>query len=325
MKRILILSVCMLLVLSGRMKAADFTVRAEIDSLAMFIGDQANLKIKISQGTEERIISPILSDSIVAGLEIVEQPLSDTVVKEDGTLDVFINYKITSFDSALYFIPPMPFVCGEDTQYTNPLTIKVVDVPVDTTQMAITDIKNVYEPPFNWPLFIRVVLYVLIGLLCGWLIYYLVRKYRKKDVVAEPKEVVDPRKAHEIALEELDKLKEAKLWQQNKVKEYYTQLTEIIRQYLKRRYDIDALESTTDEVLAEVKALHLSEDKACVLTDLKNVLGLADLVKFAKYVPIEHDNTHSFSLAVKIVNVTKEDETIVTEEQNGAEVKENER
>ena len=284
------------------------TAKASVDSLAMFIGDQANVTFLVSQPAGANVQMPLISDTIASGLEIVDRSQMDTTFMEDGTMKVEQRYRVTAFDPALILIPSYPFVNEGDTFYSEPLTLKVVDVPVDTTQYAIADIKGVYDPPFNWRLFFQIALYVILALTVAVVVYFIVRRYWHKgrtegEMTVEP---VDPRLPHEIAMDELNALREEKLWQNNRIKEYYTRLTDIVRSYLGRRYGLDALESTSEELLAAVRMLKLPKEQADAERKLKELLSISDLVKFAKYIPMETDHDICFGKAVQIVELTKE-------------------
>ena len=299
MRRIVLTILAVAAIFSVNVTAQNsITVRASVDSLAMFIGDQANVTFLVSQPAGAEVQMPLLSDTIASGLEIVDRSRMDIGPWDiaAGTL-ILQNAggKVTDFK-------------GGDTFYSDPLTLKVVDVPVDTTQRAIADIKGVYDPPFNWRLFFQIALYVLLALAVAVAAYFIVRKYWHKDVKGSEAatEPVDPRLPHEIAMDELNALREEKLWQNNRVKEYYTRLTDIVRSYLGRRYGMDALESTSEELLATVRMLKLPKEQADAEKRLKELLSLADLVKFAKYIPMETDHDICFSKAVQIVELTKE-------------------
>ena len=229
----------------------------------------------------------------------------DTQLADDGLLLVSQSYVLTSFDSALYFIDAQPFVDGADTLYSNPLSLKVVSIPVDTAQHAIADIKPVYAPPFDWPLFWLIVL-ITLGVVALAVIGFFVYRYVKRHAApsAEVAEPQDLRPAHEIALERLDVIKAEKLWQQNRAKEYHTQLTDVVRDYIARRFGICAVEQTSAEILAGIQP-ELSGQKT-VYADLKTLLTTSDLVKFAKYKPLVSEDEKSLALAYQFVEATKE-------------------
>ena len=209
----------------------------------------------------------------------------------------------------LVYHPGFEVRAGEDIYLTNPITIKIVDMPVDTTQQAITDIKDVYQPPIDWMFYLTIAGYILLAILILSLIIYLVNKYLKSrnSEETEPEaEPIDPRKAHEIAYEELEALRQKQLWQTQQFKVYYTELTDILRRYISNRYAIEAMEQTTDDIVTEFrknKELKEKKDEIKLLTD---VLQIADLVKFAKWQPLPDECERSFHQVSQFIDQTKE-------------------
>ena len=208
---------------------------------------------------------------------------------------------VTSFDSALYYIPSFNFI-ADDTVLSNPLSIKVLSVPVDTTLHAIADIKPVYAPPFDWMLLVRIGIILVITALVALLIYWLVKVFKNRKVAEIPEANEPQRPAHEIAIEQLTALKNEKLWQQNKIKEYHTQLVDILRVYITNRFGVSALEQTSMDLLGELVKLCSKEPYDI----LKQILILADLVKFAKWNPLPNENDKSMADAFAFVDATKE-------------------
>ena len=304
MKRFLVIAITCVLT-SGLLQAQPTTVSATMDSTILLVGEQTRLTFTVAQMRDRQVCAPVFSDTIVSGLEIVERLPLDTQLADDGLLLVSQSYVLTSFDSALYFIDSQPFVDGADTLYSNPLSLKVVSIPVDTAQHAIADIKPVYAPPFDWPLFWLIVL-ITLGVVALAVIGFFVYRYVKRHAApsAEVAEPQDLRPAHEIALERLDVIKAEKLWQQNRTKEYHTQLTDVVRDYIARRFGICAVEQTSAEILAGIQPA-LSGQKT-VYADLKTLLTTSDLVKFAKYKPLVSEDEKSLALAYQFVEATKE-------------------
>lgn len=304
MKRFLVIAITCVLT-SSLLQAQPTTVSATMDSTILLVGEQTRLTFTVAQMRDRQVCAPVFSDTIVSGLEIVERLPLDTQLTDDGLLLVSQSYVLTSFDSALYFIDAQPFVDGADTLYSNPLSLKVVSIPVDTAQHAIADIKPVYAPPFDWPLFWLIVL-ITLGVVALAVIGFFVYRYVKRHAApsAEVAEPQDLRPAHEIALERLGVIKAEKLWQQNRAKEYHTQLTDVVRDYIARRFGICAVEQTSAEILAGIQP-ELSGQKT-VYADLKTLLTTSDLVKFAKYKPLVSEDEKSLALAYQFVEATKE-------------------
>ena len=201
---------------------------------------------------------------------------------------------------------------GEDTFWTEPMALNVIQ-PFDVdSSLAITDIKDIEKAPIWWWGIFRWVLLALgIGLLAVGL-YYLWKWYEKHHQPAE--ETIDPellRPADEVALEKLDEIKAAKIWKDGKVKEYQTELTDVVREYIGRRFDVHSTEKTSDETLREMKPL-IDKD---LFARLKSMLQLADLVKFAKWHTTPDENEQALMTAYDFVNETKVVEEVKEEEQ----------
>jgi hypothetical protein len=288
---------------------AQITVSASIDSVQLFIGQQTKLTLQATQPQGHILQFPLFSDSVVANLELVSILPSDTLQLDNGLIQVINSYIVTSFDSALIFMPGFEITDGIDSYITNPLSLKIHDMPIDTTQQAITDIKAVYNAPIDWMYIFTIVLYVLLALLCVVLIIIGIMKYlasRKQGLNEEQQPIVDPRKAHEIAYDELLALKEKQLWQSQQFKLYYTELTEILRRYIYNRYTIEAMEQTTDDIISEFRQNKQLREKKNEIKLLSDVLRLADLVKFAKYQPLPDECSRSLSQVETFIDNTKE-------------------
>jgi len=181
----------------------------------------------------------------------------------------------------------------------------------DTSQVKMDPIKDIIEEPLNiW----KDILLPYGGGLLGMvvlvsLIYFLVKKMGQKEPPPPEPEVIIP--AHQTALEKLDDLENAELWQKGNVKEYQSQLTYIIREYLENRYDINALENTTVEIKKDLKKLSLGDE---LQNDLQNILQVADLVKFAKAKPGASVHEEFMEKAKRFVLQTKK-EIIIVENQ----------
>ena len=295
---------------------SQVVVSADIDSVQIFIGQQAKLSIQAIQPQDYTLQFPIFSDTIVSNLELVSTLKPDTVLLDNEQLQVTNSYIVTSFDSALIYMPGFNIIAGEDIYTTNPLSIKIVDMPVDTTQQAITDIKDVYNPPIDWMFYLTIAGSLLLAILLIALILYLVNKYlksreNKEEEIIEP---IDPRKAHEIAYEELELLRQKQLWQSQQFKLYYTELTEILRRYISNRYDIDAMEQTSDDIVTEFRRNKELKEKKEEIKLLSDVLQVADLVKFAKWQPLPDECEHSFHQVTQFIDKTKETIIVNAEE-----------
>ena len=288
--------------------AQNVTVSARIDSLSIWIGQQTQITFEISQPEGKRVNAPFFSDEIVSGLEIVELPQSDTT-KQDGYLLVKQSYTLTSFDDTLYYIPPFPFVDEKDTFWSNSLSLKVIQpFEIDTVSNQIADIKTVYTPPFNWKkLIFTILLIFLILSILGVIVIFIIYKLKKK----KPVEVVKYEtkiSPYDFAIGRLEEIKNSKMWQQNRAKEYHTELTDVIREYIDRNYKIACLEMTSEEIFESM--IFLSKENKPAYNALRQMLTLADLAKFAKWNPTPNEHEQSLTNAFFFVKET----TVVVEE-----------
>ncbi|MCL2289519.1 MAG: cell wall anchor protein, partial [Bacteroidetes bacterium] len=186
---------------------------------------------------------------------------------------------------------------------------EVSTIAVDTTA-AIKDIKNIAKVPFSfrelWMYVQEYALFILVGWLIIGLIIYAVWRYIKKKRAQKPQPVVKPKpkiKPHVTALKELEKLRQKKLWEQGRTKEYYTALTDIVRKYIDDQWDIGAMEMVSSEILDALKDTEIHED---VMKKLRQAFSVADLVKFAKYTPLPTDHDMAYKDCREFVERTAE-------------------
>lgn len=292
--------------LSRKACAQEVVARASVDTTAALLGQPVRLVLQLSQPANLTINWPLFIDSL-GGMEIWKYDPVDTVRVDDASVLLRSQtFYLTSYDSGSFTVPSLGFqyVPGpgrqEVTATTDPLTITFVPVPVDTT-LDIRDIRNVEAAPFDY----RTLLYLLLAwhavlLIVGLLVWAL---RRKSGEVQDTEVAVEPVVAHLAALEALRLLGEERVWQEGKVKEYYTRLTDILREYMERRWQFSTLELTSDEILshAAIRNLPVSQQE-----QLERVLRLSDLVKFARWQAIPSENEWTMQQAVKFVNDTAE-------------------
>ena len=290
-------------------------VSATLDSTTLFIGDQTDLHLRAIGEVGEQVAMPVLDKELIPGVEIVDRTIVDTISLKDGRVQYDQYLTVTSFEDSLFYIAPLPFVSGDDTVWSDGLTLNVVQpFEMDTTDMAITDIKGVYKAPIWWWGIFRWVLLAVLLAGVGVAGYYLITYLKRRKLEEAGNEVVtEPlRPAEEVALEKLDAIKEKKIWQQGQVKEYYTQLTDVVREYIARRFEVSSVEQTSDETLRDIRPL-LSERKD-LYDQLRKMLTLADLVKFAKWSTTPDENELSLRNAYTFVK-----ETTIKSLEDGAE------
>lgn len=289
-------------------------VGAAIDSTTLMIGDQTDLHLRVTQEAGERVEWPVFGETLQDGIEIVDRTIVDTLTMNDGRLQLNQYLTLTSFKDSLFAINPIAFASGNDTFWTEGLAINIVQpFEVDTT-LAITDIKDIEKAPIWWWGIFR---WILLALLSGGIVvgaYYLWRWYEKNRKREE--EPVNPellRPADEVALEKLDAIKAQKIWKDGKVKEYQTELTDVVREYISRRFNVQSTEKTSDETLKEVKPLLVNGDLALedgkeLYERLSKMLRTADLVKFAKWHTTPDENEQALTTAYDFVKETSKPE-----------------
>ena len=280
-------------------------VSAAIDSTTLFIGDQTDLHLRATCEVGELVQMPMLDKQLIPGIEIVDRTIVDTMLLNDGRVQYDQYLTLTSFEDSLFYIEPLAFVRGDDTVWSESLMLNVIQpFEVDSADLAITDIKGVYKAPIWWWGIIRWVLLALAlaGLCVGayYLIGYLQSRTSKQDNETAATEPLRP--AEEVALEKLDLIREQKIWQNGQVKEYHTQLTDVVREYIARRFEVSSTEQTSDETLRAMRPL--LSDKKELYEQLRKMLTLADLVKFAKWTTTPDENELSLRSAYTFVRET---------------------
>ena len=278
-------------------------VSASIDSTMLMIGDQTALHLSVTQEANERVEMPVFGETLQDGIEIIDRSAVDTTTLPDGRLQLSQELTLTSFKDSLFPVAPIAVVSGSDTFFTDPMALNVIQPFEVDSSLAITDIKDIEKAPIYWWGILRWILLALavIGLLVG--AYYGVQWYRKHFLKKE--EVIEPellRPADEVALEKLDEIKAQKIWKDGKVKEYQTELTDVVREYIGRRFDVQSTEKTSDETLRAMKPLIDKE----LFAKLSKMLQLADLVKFAKWHTTPDENEQALSTAYEFVKETRE-------------------
>lgn len=310
-----LLMVVILLVYTSTFKAEAQKITA--DTTGLLLGRQINLSLELEVEKDDRVEWPAISDTLTGSVEIIRKSNIDTSLNAaNGKMILRQSLAITSFDTGFHVIPPVIFKIfskGSDEfilKETEPLLISVSGVQVDL-KADIKDLKPVMEAPYTFRDFLPWILgfigIILIGILI-WL--YLKRRKNKKPLIKIT--LKQPRPPHQLALEQLDVLKSQQLWQKGQVKEYYSKLTDILREYFEARFGVTAPEMTSDEILFAMKD-HLSDVQR--INDLKKILELADMAKFAKARPLGSDNELSLTLSVALVNSTRPAPEIKAEKQ----------
>lgn len=275
------------------------------------IGDQFRLWVEVTKDQMQVIGFPALHPDSLGGMEILRESGPDTLQIDGRRITLRKEYLMTSFDEGIYRMGRFPVLYVDknitDTIWSrDSIGITVHTLPVDTLTQKIYDIK----PPLRAPLrFGEIGGYLLILLAVLALVVLLIRylrRRRKNRTVSGPQAPQEP--AHVTAIRALQKVHAQKLWQSGKHKQYYTRITDILREYMEHRYGFKAMEMTSDEILDRLKTPVVAARDYRNLTD---ILRTADLVKFAKYVPDADQNETVYNNAYFFVEETKNNEPSV--------------
>lgn len=291
------------MVSASSLSAQDISVKATMDSVAMIIGHQTKLKLELTKPLGADIAFPMVLDTLVDKVEVISRSPIDTLAVSADRQHLTQEFTIASFDSGFYYIPPFEFEIqansGGGSLFTDPLALKIYTYKIDTIQ-GVFDIKPVQKIPLTFKEVWPYMMWSLIGLVIiaiGLLLYW---RMKNKGPVFVPKpEPSEP--PYIIAFRELERIRAEKLWQKDKVKEYYTELTDTLRSYIEGRFQVLAMEQTSDEILRDIKGFIDKED----YKKLKNTLELADLVKFAKMTPMMDESERCIKEAYAFVDHTK--------------------
>jgi hypothetical protein len=296
------------------------SITSSIDSTQIKIGSQFNLTIKANVGLTDKVVFP--EGKNLGALEILESYPVDSI-KVNDKLELIKKYGLTQFDSGRYVIPNLAILINGKTFRTDSVAIIVNSVVVDTLKQQMFDIKPIIkvEKPTSY-----LWLYILLGLLVlaaiGYATYYFIKKHQTKKNEAEAILFASP---IEKAISLLELLEKKELWQHGETKTYYSELTDITRNYIEEVIEIPAMESTSSELFDALKiAVRQKKIKisADTLAQFKKVMATSDLVKFAKSKPldfeIENDkktiNTFLISLDKAIPRTEEETENLFAEE-----------
>lgn len=302
----------LLALLASVQAIAQTEVTAKIDARQITVGDQVRLFIEAKPGKNERLIWAAMPDTFNS-LEIVEKGKVDTVVQNGITI-----YKqrllITGWDSGMFVIPAFTFTSEPKTGEpynvtTDSFALFVQTIPVDTTQpfKPITDIMAVKT---TWRDYIWYILGGLLALgLIAFIIYYFMRNKAVKVPPPQPVKYIET--PNEKALRLLEELEQKQLWQKDQVKQYYTELTDILRNFIEERFRTPAMELTSDELMLVVRR---HKDMNRYYEALDTVLHTADMAKFAKAQPLPQEHTDAFELTKQFIQATKP--VVITENTN---------
>lgn len=283
--------------------AAPATVKANLDSAQIVMGQITAMHVTIVKNETDHVTLLQIPDTLMTGVEVNSRTKPDTVDLGNGRQEIRQDIIIQSFDSGLYMLPPILLLQGNDTVKSNQVVLKVLPANVDTLKtvhdyapVIEVDRKLIdYVPEFilDYGIWILLALALIAAGVYVWM------KLMKEGKTAKPKKVEPP---YNVAMRELQQLNQENLPARGEDKEFYTRLTEILRVYLQNRFNINAMEMTSQQIL---DSLNANEETRLPKQYMQQVLEVADFVKFAKLRPLPDDNVKSFQSALSFVEDTK--------------------
>ncbi len=283
-------------------------IEMQLSKDSIFIGDTVTLKIFLEHDKRLTGELPILRDSVMQGIEILEVSALDTVNDRSippHNMKVVRNYLLTSFTgNTVYSFPSIQFLVNSghriDTVRSNILKLVVKNPTLDST-FTPHPIMPIIEYPYTLDEFLP---YILLGILILLLIVFGVwlffRLNGKKNIFARKEPEIPP---YEKAIKALQGLKSRKLWESGRDKEYYSLLSDIVRRYIEGRFQIPSMEQTSNEIITSFQRIEGIEKE--LVEKLKECFYFSDLAKFAKYTPLPNENEQSFLSIVEFVEKTK--------------------
>lgn len=287
----------------GKAPAQKTLIDVAVDSAAILIGEQTTLHLTVTADKDRPVQIVIPGDTLMKGVEVLNLSKPDSLLIENDRLVIKQDILVTSFDSALYLLPPLKVIDGTDTVYSNQVALKVSTVPVNVDKPEeFNDIKDVWQPPFVWADYYPLIYGTLLALFLICVLAYIIKRLRSRKSLIPFKKEEPKLPPHEQALKELDEIKQQKLWQQGRTKEYYTLVTDTLRKYIVDRFEVNAMEMTSGEILDFIRS---QSEAGSVYDNLRQILQLADFVKFAKWHPLPDENDLTLVNAYLFVGQTK--------------------
>jgi hypothetical protein len=293
-------------------QAQTISVSAYADTTDYLVGDFINYEIEVVTRKNIEVISPSVPDTLTQ-LELIarEEPVLTEDEKSKTTIYKFI---FAGYDSIQAVIPAMTvkYRTAEDTSFkkiiTDSVVVNIHTVPVSTAE-EIKDVKSPITIPYDWKWLLLWIAIALLVIITG---YYFYKKYRQKksEQPVEKQIIIIP--PHVKALAALENLDNEQLWQKGFIKDYHSRITEIIRNYFEERFDLPAMELTTTETIHHLKGI---KEKEIILDITYDFLSNADLVKFAKFQPLESVNEEMMKQAKEIIQSTIPQKPVITEEE----------
>ncbi len=292
-------------------------ISAALDSTKIRIGEQVKLDLYVSYSAKQnnlKIQWPNIADTITDKIEVISVSAIDTTSPDKSNPDIIQQHQqitISAYDSGYFAIPGFKFFINNDSAnafYTQSLFLEVHTVPTDSSITKTKDIKPPFAEAFNWKWYSKYFYWGFSLLVIIILIVLITIYFTKKNKIVVLKSEKPKIPAHIIALQTLEKIKNEQIWKEEKTKEYYSSISDTIRLYIEERFKVNALESTTAEIMKAFRSQVVDKESK---DKLQQLLMLSDLVKFAKQFPIISEHTFTLQNAFDFVNETKREEKII--------------
>lgn len=284
---------------------AQVTFEARIDTLYMFIGQQRELTFDVTCGEGQKLTMPALlpGQPLEGVVEVVDLLGTDTMHLDDNKrMQVVQRWTITAFDSALVYLPPFEVKVDGKVYQSKSLAMKVVMIDVDTLHLdQFFPPKGIQDNPFSWADWKPIFWYSVLTLLLGLILAYVIVRWRQNKPIIRILRRTPKRPPHQVAMEEIERIKTDRRWADEDSKEYYTLLTDTLRKYIRERYGFNATEMTSTEIIERL----MQEQDAQALDELRQLFTTADLVKFAKWTTLINENDANLVSAIDFINQTK--------------------
>lgn len=289
---------------AGNVSAAPpAKLNARLDSVQLTQGSKATVTLNVNGYKPGATFQPELKErSVLADGVEISTVKADTTQMVNGRLNIDYTIGIQAFNPGTVPIAPIAYIEDGDTSYSDPMVLKVMEVDLDTltTINPMAGSESIESRWYDWipDWWVWVALGLAVIILGGAFFFFFLRKDRKV-VIRRVKKVIPP---YELAMDRLNALQAKNLIAKGSEREYYTELTDILRQYLSGRFGINALEMTSTEIMHKLRENNETRPDSPLVQE---VLSVADFVKFAKVRPLPDDNVKAFASAKRFIENTK--------------------
>ena len=286
---------------------AQVKVEGTISSMEMLIGEQVAVTVTATAPDTATVRFPdeTMLPTAVEFLGKIDNPTENLPggMQRQSRSYVFTSYAAV-FDDTLLSIPPFTVTVSGQEYQTNELPLKVLTVDVDTTDWKqFYGPRDVQDNPFEWADWAPTFWLSLVLLLLLAVLYYLYLRLRDNKPVISRIRIIKRILPHQKAMKAIEEIKAEHMVTAEDPKEYYTRLTDTLRQYIEERYGFSAMEMTSSEIIDRLT----HADDPAMLTELRQLFETADLVKFAKWSTLINENDANLVSAIEFINQTKQE------------------